>query len=376
MTKKTAVIVLPTYNEKENIESVILLLEDEVFPKIKTYEMKILVADDLSPDGTAEIVQKLSKKYKNIELSSGPKKGLGAAYIRGMSHAIDKMGADVLFEMDADGQHDPTKIPQFLQKLDDGCDIVIGTRYSDGGSIPKNWPLQRKLFSICANLFVRTVFTKFSVHDWTGGYRALKKEVFLKEKAELANYNGYIFQISFLHKAVRDKFKIGEVPFHFTDRTLGKSKIAPLGYIFDVLKFVIATRIREVAFGRFGKFFVVGFSGLFINLTTYTILANYTNISLVFANTVGAQLAIFSNYNLNNLWTFGNKKTKTKGAYFSKMLQFFLTSNIGVWIFQNGTIFLGEKYFGREYYLIYFAIGTSFLMVWNFTIYNKFIWKE
>ena len=179
-----------------------------------------------------------------------------------------------------------------------------------------------------------------------------------------------------MNKEVRDKFKIGEVPFHFTDRTLGKSKIAPLGYIFDVLSFVISTRIKEIVFGRFGKFFVVGFSGLFINLTTYFILANYSHMSLVFANTVGAQLAIFSNYNLNNLWTFGNKRANSTSSYFLKMGQFFLTSNIGVWLFQNGTIFLGEKYFGREHYLIYFVIGTGILLVWNFTIYNKFIWKE
>lgn len=376
MNKPKVVIILPTYNERENVEALINTLQNEIFPEIKDYSMYILVADDNSPDGTAEIVKKLFKKYKNLEISQGSKKGLGAAYIRGMTYAIEHMNADILFEMDADGQHDPTKIPLFLKKIDQGCDMVIGTRYSNGGSIPKNWPIQRKLFSITANLFVRVVFAKFSVHDWTGGYRALKKEVFLKEKAELANYNGYIFQISFLHKAVRDGFKIGEVPFHFTDRTLGKSKIAPLGYIFDVLSFVITTRFKEVAFGRFGKFFVVGFSGLFINLTTYFILANYSHFSLVLANTVGAQLAIFSNYNLNNLWTFGNKKANSVSSYFLKMLQFFLTSNIGVWLFQNGTIYFGEKYFGRDHYLIYFVIGTGILLIWNFTIYNKFIWKE
>lgn len=376
MNKKKVVIILPTYNEKGNIEALIKTLQEEIFPKVDNYSMNILVADDNSPDGTADIVKDLAKKYKNLEVSQGPKKGLGAAYIRGMTYAIEKMNADILFEMDADGQHDPAKVPLFLKKIEEGCDMVIGTRYSQGGSIPKNWPVQRKLFSIAANLFVRIVFAKFSVHDWTGGYRALKKEVFLKEKKELANYNGYIFQISFLQKAVRDGFKIGEVPFHFTDRTLGKSKIAPLGYIFDVLYFVITARVQEVMFGRFGKFFVVGFSGLFINLTTYTILANYSHFSLVLANTVGAQLAIFSNYNLNNLWTFGNKRANSVSSYFLKMAQFFLTSNIGVWLFQNGTIYLGERFYGREHYLIYFVIGTAILLVWNFTIYNKFIWKE
>ncbi|MFI5265439.1 MAG: glycosyltransferase [Candidatus Levyibacteriota bacterium] len=371
-----AVIILPTYNEKENIENLITLLEEEIFPQIKDYKMSILVADDNSPDGTGDVVLTLKKKYKNLDITEGEKKGLGAAYIRGMSYAIEKMGADVLFEMDADGQHDPTKVPEFLKKIDAGCDMVLGTRYSGGGSIPKNWPPQRKLFSITANLLVRTIFTKFSVHDWTGGYRALKKEVFLKEKEKLANFNGYIFQISFLHMAIADRFKIGEVPFHFTDRTLGKSKIAPLGYIFDVLYFVITARIKEIIFGHFGKFFAVGLGGLFINFTTYFLLAHYTTTDLVIANTIGAQLAIFSNYNLNNLWTFSNKRTKTLGAYFAKMFMFFLTSNIGVWLFQNGTIYLGNKFYGRQYYLIYFVVGTAILLVWNFTVYSRFIWKE
>lgn len=370
------VIILPTFNERENVQKLIPILESDIFPKIKNHSMHILVADDNSPDGTADEVRKLIKKYKNIELSSGPKKGLGAAYIRGMSYAISEMKADVVFEMDADGQHDPAKIPEFLKKIDDGYDIVIGTRYSAGGSIPKNWPPQRKLFSVTANILVRTIFMRFSIHDWTGGYRALKKEVFLREKIHLKNYNGYIFQIAFLHKAVVDGFKIGEVPFHFTDRTLGKSKIAPLGYIFDVLYFVITARLQEVIFGRFGKFFTVGLSGLIINLSTYYLLANYSHASLVFANTVGAQLAIFSNYNLNNLWTFRNKRAKAPIPYLIKMIQFFLTSNIGVWIFQNGSIYLGERIYGRQYYLAYFVIGTGLLLIWNFTVYSRFIWKE
>ena len=105
-----AVIILPTYNERENIERIIPILEDDVFPKIKNWDMAILVADDKSPDGTAEVVEKFAKKYKNIQISSGEKKGLGAAYVRGMTHAIDKMNADVVFEMDADLQHDPLKV--------------------------------------------------------------------------------------------------------------------------------------------------------------------------------------------------------------------------------------------------------------------------
>lgn len=368
-------VILPTYNEKENIEELIVKLEEEIFPQIKNHKMSILVADDSSPDGTAELVKKLMKVYKNLQISEGSKNGLGAAYIRGMSYAISHMDAEVLFEMDADGQHDPTKIPDFLKKIDEGCDMVIGTRYSAGGSIPKNWPPQRKLFSITANLFVRTVFLKLNIHDWTGGYRALKKEVFLKEKKELESYNGYIFQISFLQKAVRDGFKIGEVPFHFTDRTLGKSKIAPLGYISDVLYFVLTTRIRELVFGPFGKFLVVGGFGFVLNAVTLQFLVGYKDWNPSIANLVGAAIAIFSNYNFNNLWTFREKRVKSLTEYLLKMIQFYATSAFGVIFIQTGTIFVGDTLFTREHYFIYFLIGTALLLIWNFTIYNRFIWK-
>jgi len=372
------VIIPATYNEKGNIERLITILEEKVFPKIKNHEMHILVADDNSPDGTGAEVRKLMEKWKNISISSGTRNGLGAAYVRGMTYAVERLGADVMFEIDADLQHDPYKIPEFIKKIEDGCDMVVGNRYSDGGSIPENWPLIRKIFSVVANIFVRTIFTKFSIHDWTSGYRALKKEVFLKEKPKLDNYRGYIFQISFLHKAVRDGFKIGEVPFHFGDRTLGNSKIAPLGYIADVVKYVVFSRIKELVFGKFGKFLVVGGTGFVIQLIVYRAIINATVFPLGLSNLISAQLAIFSNYNLNNLWTFKKEKSKGLFPYIGKMIVFFATSNMGVFFIQSGLIQLGEILFGRQFPLpyVYFVFGTGVLLIYNFTMYRFVIWRK
>lgn len=370
------VIILPTYDEKENVKKLIPYLEKEIFPTITNHKMSILVADDNSPDGTGSAVKELMKKWDNIEMSSGERHGLGAAYIRGMTYAIEKMDADVMFEMDADGQHDPTKIAAFLKKIDEGYDMVVGTRYSGGGSIPENWPPQRKAFSIVANIFVKTVFMKFSIHDWTGGFRALKKAVFLKEREKLVNYNGYIFQISFLHKAVRDGFKIGEVPFHFSDRTLGRSKIAPLGYIFDVLKYVITARIIEILSGPFGKFLVVGGLGFVIQASLLRFLVEGAHWSPTPANLVGAVFAIFSNFNLNNLWTFKANRVKSVSSYFLKLLQFYMTSAFGVIVIQTGTIFIGDTFLGRKYYFLYFLLGTFFILIWNYFIYSKLIWRK
>lgn len=372
------VIVPATYNEAENIEKFIEVLEEEVLPKIKGHTLSILVADDYSPDGTGKIVRRLMKKYKNLGINEGEKKGLGAAYLRAMGHAIDKQGADVVISIDADFQFDPHDLPKFVQKIDQGCDIVVQSRYSGGGSIPENWPIQRKLFSRTANLFVRSVFMRFYIHDWTGGFRAIKKEVFKKVAPEMKGYNGYIFQIAFLHKAVQKGYVVGEVPLHFSDRKLGMSKIAPVGYIMNVLTYVFRARFIEIARGSFGKFLVVGGTGFIINLILYTLLAHFTPIKLAFANQIAAQFAIFSNFNLNNLWTFKHRRANNLGSYLLKMGQFFLTSNIGVVIFQGGVIHIGEELYGRKFPLpfVYFVIGTSLLMVYNFSIYRFFIWRK
>lgn len=370
------VFVIPaTYNEKENIGKLIEVLEEEVFPKIKNHDMHIMVADDYSPDGTGDEVKKYIKKYKNLQLNQGERKGLGAAYLRAMGHAIEKEGAEMVVSIDADFQFDPHDLPKFMKKVDEGYDMVIQTRYSDGGSIPPNWPIQRKLFSKTANLFVRGMFMRFYIHDWTGGFRAISKEVFLKVRPKTIGRNGYIFQIAFLHEAVVNKFKIGEVPLHFTDRKLGMSKIVPLEYIIDVLAFVISTRVRELATGSFGKFLVVGGIGFAINAITLRILVENYNWHPSAANLAGAVLAIFSNYNLNNLWTFKQHRVKSVKSYFIKMGQFYLTSASGVILIQTGTIFILDHLFSREHYFIYFLIGTGFLMIWNFSIYNRFIWK-
>lgn len=370
------VFVIPaTFNEKENIGKFIEILEEEVFPQIKNHEMHIMVADDFSPDGTGDVVKELKKKYKNLELNQGERKGLGAAYTRAMGHAIEVEGADLVVSIDADFQFDPHDLIKFMKKIDEGYDMVVQTRYSGGGSIPANWPAQRKLFSKTANLFVRSVFMRFYIHDWTGGFRAISKDVFLKVRPKIKGRNGYIFQIAFLHEAVASGFKIGEVPLHFTDRKLGMSKIAPLDYIIDVLTYVISTRIREVMTGSFGKFLVVGGVGFAINAITLRILVENFGWHPSAANLVGAVFAIFSNYNFNNLWTFKKHRVNSVSQYFVKMGQFYLTSAFGVIFIQTGTIFVLDHIFSREYYFIYFLIGTAFLLVWNFTIYNRFIWR-
>lgn len=373
------IVIIPTYNEKGNIERVVTILEEEVFPKIKNHNMNILVVDDNSPDGTGDVVKKLMEKWSNIHLNMGEKNGLGAAYIRGMTYAIENLGAEIMFEMDADLSHPPHKVPEFLQKIDEGYDMVIGTRYTQGGSIPANWPLQRKAFSVFGNLLVRIILMRFWIHDWTGGFRALRKEVFLKEKEELVFFRGYTFQVSFLHKAVRDGFKVAEVPINFTDRTLGRSKIAPRQYIFDLLKYVITARFWELVYSPFMKYAITGFIGYLINASTLEILKfNFEDMPSSLAAAIGAELSIIWNFTLNNFWAFSKYKITNPLKILFKFPQFNLVSIGSLLIISTvvglGTHFYGDTRFIRQLFLV-IAIGF-FVIPYSYTMYNIFIWKR
>lgn len=369
------IIILPTYNEKHNIEKLIPILEEDIIPNIKNHEVHILVADDNSPDGTGDEVKKFMKKWQNIHLNTGEKKGLGAAYVRAMTYAIDKLQADVLFEFDADFFHDPKKIPEFVQKIDEGFDMVIGTRYSHGGSIPSNWGIHRKIFSVVANLIVRTILTRFWLHDWTGGYRALKKAVFLKEKNKIKEFEGYTFQVAFLHKAVQDGFKIAEVPFHAKDRTLGRSKIAPVEYIINLLTYVVIARFWELVYSPFLKYAITGFVGYIINAVTLEILYN-KGLHPSFAGGIGAELSIVWNFAINNIWSFKQYEIKNPLKILFKFPQFNLVS-LGSLVIISTVLGIGTYFFGADSRQIFLVIAIGFFVIpYSYSMYNIFIWKR
>jgi len=367
------VVISPTYNEKENIEKMIPILENDVFPKVKNHQMLLLIPDDNSPDGTGDVVRKFTKKWNNIYLLEGTKKGLGAAYIRGMEYAMNELQADVVIEFDADFQHDPHDIPRLIEAMDMGADYVIGSRYVPGGSIPKEWGLDRKILSKFGSLFTRIVWLNFGIHDMTSGFK-LTKTSFLKN-IDLQHLlsKDFAYKLNILHEVIKLGASVKEVPIVFYERKEGMSKISRKDQL-DSLYVVIMLRILDSK--KFIKFLMVGGVGFSINLIIYNALATNTTLPLWVANTAGAELAIFSNYQFNNFWTFKQNRAKSVPEYIIKMLSFFMTSNIGVFIFQNGFIQLGESFYGREYHLLYFLVGTAILLVWNFTIYNKIIWKK
>jgi len=371
-----AVIIIPTYNEKENIGRLIEHLESKIFPKIKSqFQMHILVVDDTSPDGTAEVVKKLQKKFQNVHLFLNKQKaGLGGAYLKGMIHAVDELKADIMFEMDADFSHDPKVIPQFLEKIIQGNDLVLGSRYIEGGSIPSDWGWHRKLMSRLGNLTIRVIITKFDIHDWTTGYRAIKTELFqaLRDEMKRAEFSGYTWQIGFLHKTVRKGFKVTEVPINFIDRTYGQSKLG-FEYIKNTLKYIITIRARELS--GVIKFAIVGFIGFLINYSAMEIFYRAFGISPNNAAAIGAELAIISNFTLNNIWTFKDKKITNFNQLVKKFFQFNFTS-LGAIAIQWVIVGLGTNLFGKSLYQLYFFVALAIVMVYNYTMYTKVIWKK
>lgn len=374
-----AAIIIPTYNETGNIEKLITILQKDIFPLIKNYEMHIVVADDSSPDGTGDVVRSLMNKYSRLHLiEKKEKQGLGAAYLNAMTKVIDDFNPDVLFEFDADLSHDPNKIPAFLKKIDEGYDMVVGTRYSDGGKIPENWGILRKVYSVLGNFIVRMVLMRFFIHDWTGGYRAFKKEVFLKERSKLKSFKGYTFQVALLHNAIADGFKVAEIPFHFTDRTLGRSKIAAGGYIFDLLRYIFVARFWELVRSPFLKYGITGFLGYVINALSLEFFVQIAHFPTPVSAFLSAELSIIWNFILNNFWAFSHQKIKHPGKFIIKFFQFNLVS-AGSLAISTAAIWASTHIFGDTVLVrqITLPLAIGFLVIpYSYTMYNLFIWKR
>lgn len=366
------VLILPTYNERDTI---LVLLDQvrEVLSSLSHHTIHYLVVDDSSPDGTGEAVLEYAKTHKRVQLLSGKKEGLGRALLRGMTHAVESMDADVLIQMDADLSHDPKVLPQFLEKIDQGFDFVVGSRYIKGGAIPENWGINRKIYSVFGNSVVRFGLGFVQVHDWTGGYRALRKEYFIKNKEQLSKYTGYVFQIAFLHKAIVQGAKVTEVPIHFTDRRFGKSKIAVGEYIKDIFEYIFTSRLYSLRYGPFKKFALVGLLGFLINTIILEFFVHGIGTSPEIGSIIGAECAIISNYFFNNRWTFRDRRIGPEQRI-QKFIQFNVAS-VGAIIIQAGTIFAGTHMFGDQTYRIFYLFGVGIGLVWNYIMYSRVIWK-
>jgi len=211
-----SLVVIPTYNEADNLRPLLARVTDEV-------AADVLIVDDSSPDGTGEIADALASECSRIHVLHRERKGgLASAYVDGFQYAL-RSGYDVVFQMDADGSHDPATLPLMLGALE-GCDLVVGSRYVPGGGIV-NWPWHRRAISRAGSLSVRTLL-RLHVRDTTSGFKGWRAELLRKVLADDVAANGYVFQIEMTHRAVRTGAQIEEIPIQFADRQFGASKFS------------------------------------------------------------------------------------------------------------------------------------------------------
>lgn len=213
-----SVVIIPTYNERNNIETVInkLLAQD--------IDLDVLVIDDNSPDGTASIVRKIKAQNPHLFLLERPaKQGLGTAYLQGFRWALDR-GYEYILEMDADLSHDPDEVPRLIKVCKDGADLTIGSRYCQGVNVV-NWPMRRLFLSYSANKYTRIV-TRLPIKDATAGFKCFRRYVLESIDLDKIKSSGYSFQIEMNFRAWKRGFKLIEVPIIFIERTEGQSKMS------------------------------------------------------------------------------------------------------------------------------------------------------
>jgi len=384
-----AVIVIPTYNEAENIGRMMDHLFTKTFKSIKakkinkkSWNIKVLVIDGNSPDGTGKVVKQKAKKYKDIHLyTETSKDGIGAAYLKGFKYAMNKLKADFVFEFDGDFQHPPENIPIMLKAVEDGYDHVIGSRKVEGGSNPEGWGFKRVFFSEVGGFVARFILffpfkNFFKVTDPTTGLKVTRVKGFL-DKLDM-DYShlysksfGYKLELLFNTLKLKPKFK--EIPLKFQVRTKGESKIQAQTAK-DIFRVAILLRWYDDFTQKFLKFGTVGFIGYLVNAFLLGLISKQWGIEWL-SWLLSTEVAIISNFTLNNLWTF--KSDEIKGSrLIAKFLQFNFTS-IGALLIQTIAGTIGVWLFGSQYRQLLLPFIIVFMVLpYNWFMYNKVIWKK
>lgn len=392
MKLKRAVIVLPTYNEKENLENFI----SEVLAQEKNtlgWKFEILVADSHSPDGTFEIAKKLTQKTPKIHaISVG--RGLGVGLIEGHQYSLKHFKPDALVQLDADGQAKADVLPRLLEALDGGYDLALGSRFVKGGKNQLS-PL-RRMFSIGSSWVFRVIVGPFDIKEVTNSARAFTPYLFEKINLQRLPWRekSFIIQPAFLNEAILAGAKYKEVPLVFKNREEGYSKNKVFNYTYDVITYAIDARLHKWGFDipffyltrrakTFIKFGLVGFVGTVVDFMFYKLFINGFNIPPATSKGFSAEIAIINNFALNNFWTFRYRKTNTN--IWQKFGMFNLVSlgglAIGVLIvkvlhsiFGDGILYFGS--FGVAYNNFYFFATIPPVLAWNFTVNHLITWKN
>lgn len=391
------VVVIPTYNEKDNIEEVIkkVLIQEK---NIKNIDLHVLVSDSHSPDGTAQIVEKISKTNPKVHYLDVKKRGLGIGLVQGHRYAIDRLKADILAQMDGDLSHDPATLPKMVEYVTDGYDLVNGSRLMKGG---KNLlGLHRRIFTRGAAFVCRLMWGQFRLTEFTNSYRVFKKDLFERIDFSKVPWKSqtYIIQPAFLYAAIESKAKIREIPITFIDRKRGYSKSKIYHYVIDVLVFGSKVRLKKSK--TFIKFLMVGLVGYLINAVSLGILyrgqiyswhlikfpllsfipdyeyaPRFLFISadrLFIASIIAIELSIISNFLLHDNWTF--KYRGKAESTLRRFLKFNISSSASPAIQLTSILFFARVFKLHEQ--IGLAIGVVIGLSVNYFLNLFWVWKQ
>jgi len=366
-------IIIPTYNEEENIKILIPLLVAK-FNEFKNYDFSILFVDGNSRDRTVAVIKSLQKDFKNIFLiEEESKSGLGGAYIKGYKYSIDKLKADYVVEMDADLQHSPEDFPKLISKIKDEYDLIIGSRYIRGGSVPKEWALYRKLISYFGSLFARVLLRIMKVKDFTSGFRVTKVKGTLDQiDFSQIKSKGFAYKMDMLVRIYEMGAKIVEVPIAFGLRDRGTSKMEKKNFK-DSLDVVLYFAIQRNK--NFIKFVIVGFGGLFTDLIIFNLLS--IKIPSSTASLISGIFALTFTFLMNNFWSFSERQKKSLKEILPIFIVYAASSYVPI-VLRSYLIHFLESIYGDSLIVSNagFLIGVVFGIIWNFTVYSKIIWKK
>lgn len=369
---------MPAYKELENLKLMIPDLLTKYFPEIKNAEMHLLIVNDLPlgggmDDGTGKFVRGEMDKHKNLHLLEGEKQGLGWAYIRGFTYAMNELHADAVMEMDADFQHPPRFVKPMVEAYLAGADYCIGSRYVKGGSVPKEWALSRKMVSYFGNMFIRLCLLNFKYHDFTTGFRLTRIKGVLDhiDLPHLMEPTRFAHKTDLLYQTLKLSKKTVEVPLEFASRTKEQSKFSWIEFVTS-LKVAIILGVKDKI--RFVKFGTVGFVGYLINALTLKLLTSVGSPAAV-AWAVPVELSIISNFTLNNIWTFKEKKVTGIIPTIKKFIVFNTTS-LGALLIQTVAGIISDKLLGTVARQLTLPFIIVFLVLpFNYLMYNLVIWK-
>jgi dolichol-phosphate mannosyltransferase len=349
-------LIIPTYNEKDNIN----ILINRLLKILQPFDYEIIVVDDNSPDKTWETVQDRYRKNKQIRVIRRiGKRGL----ISAITHGFDNAKGVFVGVMDADMQHDEKILPKMI-KYTKNYDVVVGSRFVKGGGV-KNWSLYRKITSRVAGTLAN-ILLGIKIKDNGSGYFIVKKSIYKKAKSKLYG-KGYRCLFDIYFNANVKNFK--EVPYIFGPRKKGESKLG-FNVILQYLQMLI--KFSFIRHNRFIKFCLVGLSGAVVNLGLLYILTEFAGFFYLISSIIAIEISIITNFLLNNAWTWNDRRKK--GAFFSRLGKFNLVS-IGSLVINAGILYLLTSFAGI-YYIISNMIGIVAAALWNFFVNHYWTFKK